>query len=180
METAVIENGLTASGGLAKTGYLRNGVRSWLGKMRKKTMVPAIRPWLRVLIRYCVCLLAVVGSSPLSDMAAEAETKRRQEVPVIDAEAGPCSVEMTVTDVAVKPVYAAIIRVHISHGFLGMRKSDLEIGTNVDGKAKFVGLPQDTDELLYFRASKGRQTGIAVHSTAKNCDAEYFIVLRRR
>jgi hypothetical protein len=85
---------------------------------------------------------------------------------------------MTVTDGASKPVYAATIRVHISHGFLRMRKTDLEIGTNVDGKAKFAGLPQRSDNLLYFRASKGQQKGVAVHSTAKNCDAQQLIVLR--
>jgi hypothetical protein len=101
-------------------------------------------------------------------------------VPIIDANAGPCSVELTVTDITDKPVYAATVRVHISYGLTGMRKTDLEIGTNVDGKAKFVGLPQDSDELLYFRASKGRLIGRTVHSTEKECTAHAFIVLRRR
>ena len=120
------------------------------------------------------------GFGLLLSLAHGGEGQQRQEVPVIDAKAGPCSVELTVTDVAEKPVYAATIRVHISYGFLGLRRTDFEIGTNVDGKARFVGLPQDSDELLYFRASKGRQTGRAVHSTAKQCEAHQFIVLRRR
>jgi len=89
-------------------------------------------------------------------------------------------VELTVTDIADKPVFAASVRVHISFGSIGLRKADLEISTNLDGKAKFVGLPQDSDELLYFRASKGRLIGRAVHSTANECTAHQFIVLHRR
>ena len=110
---------------------------------------------------------------------ADSKPAKPQNIPVIDAEAGPCSVLMTVTDLRGKPVYAATIRVHISHGFLGLRKTDLEIGTNVDGKAKFVGLPEESDEVLYFHAIKGRQKGTAIYLPARNCDANHFVVLSR-
>jgi hypothetical protein len=48
------------------------------------------------------------------------------------------------------------------------------------GRNVAIGLPEDTEELLYFRAFKGRETGRAVHSTAKDCEASHFIVLRQR
>ena len=122
----------------------------------------------------CLTLAALFSGGALAQISPP------HNVPAVDAEAGPCSVEMTVTDLKGKPIYGATIRVHISHGFLGMRKTDLEIGTNVDGKAKFVGLPENLDEVLYFHASKGGRKGVAVANPAKNCHAKHFIVLHKR
>ncbi len=87
---------------------------------------------------------------------------------------------MTVTDLKGKPVYGATIRVHFSYGFLGLHKTDLKIGTNMDGKARFVGLPDDLDEALYFRASKGKSRGAAFDNPAKHCHAKHYIVLHKR
>ena len=101
-------------------------------------------------------------------------------VPIIDAEAGSCTAEMTVTDGAGKPIYDATIRVRISYGFMKMRKTDLEIGTNVDGKAKFIGLPDNLDQTLYFRAFKGNMKGSAFDNPKKHCHAEHSIVLHTR
>jgi hypothetical protein len=54
-----------------------------------------------------------------------------------------------------KPVYAATIKVHIKYGFGGMRRLDLEAGTNSDGKVKFAGLPDRVQRPpLEFHASK--------------------------
>ena len=116
----------------------------------------------------------------LSTPVAGADNRSKQDVPSIDAEAGPCSVEMTVMDGSDEPVCAATIRVRVSYGFLGVRRVDLEIATNAEGKAKFVGLPQDGERILYFRATKGRLKGVAVHSTGQNCEARHLIVLRPR
>jgi len=96
---------------------------------------------------------------------------------VIDGEAGPCSVEFTVKTATGKPVYAANIRVHIEYGFLGMRKLDLQVGTNSDGQARFIGLPDDTS--CFFRASKGILKGVASFNPEKNCHARHTIVLVR-
>ncbi len=136
------------------------------------------RPCWRTSVPCYICLLVVIGAIPLRGEELGSGAGKAQQVPVVDGEAGPCSAEMTVTDVAGKPVYAATIRVHVSHGFLGIRKTDLEIGTNADGKAKFIGLPKDRDEALEFHASKGRQKGTALAYPAKNCEAKHFIVLR--
>jgi hypothetical protein len=127
-----------------------------------------------------ITLLYCIAITFLSTPLGGADNKSKQGVPSLDAEAGPCSVEMTVMDGSDEPVYAATIRVRVSYGFLGVRRVDLEIGTNGEGKARFVGLPQDADRILYFRASKGGLKGVAAHSTGQNCEARHLIVLRRR
>jgi hypothetical protein len=72
--------------------------------------------------------------------AAGQQTPDPHQVPVMDGEAGPCSVGFTVTDAKGAPVYDARIRVHIAYGFAGVRRLDLEAATNVDGKTQFKGL----------------------------------------
>src|SRR5271169_6291769 len=62
-------------------------------------------------------------------------------VPVIDGGIGPCSADFTITDNAGAPIYAAKIDVHIAYGFMYLRKLDLEVSTNVEGKARFTGIP---------------------------------------
>jgi len=92
------------------------------------------------------------------------------QVPVMDGEAGPCSVAFTVTDVNASPIYDARIRVHIEYGFAGVRRLDLEAATNVDGKTQFKGLPQKVKGgTLYFNASKDKLAGAATYDPAKNC-----------
>src|SRR5438874_11771536 len=72
---------------------------------------------------------------PRSDAAEAAK-----QVPVIDGGAGPCSLALTVLGADGKSVYNATVKVHIAYGFGGVRKLDLQAGTNADGKVKFTGL----------------------------------------
>jgi hypothetical protein len=107
-------------------------------------------------------------------MAADGQqTPDPHEVPVMDGEAGPCSVGFTVTDVKGAPVYDARIRVHIAYGFAGVRRLDLEAATNVDGKTKFKGLPEKVKGgILMFRASQGKRDGSATYDPAKSCSGQ--------
>jgi len=92
------------------------------------------------------------------------------QVPVMDGDAGPCSVAFTVTDENGAPIYDARIRVHIDYGFAGVRRLDLEAATNVDGKTQFKGLPQKVKgKILNFLASQGKRTGSATYDPATNC-----------
>jgi hypothetical protein len=92
------------------------------------------------------------------------------QIPVMDGEAGPCSVSFTVTTGNGTPVYDARIRVHIAYGFAGVRRLDLETATNVDGKTQFKGLPQKVKgQTLYFEAVKDKLKGSATYDPAKNC-----------
>jgi hypothetical protein len=95
------------------------------------------------------------------------------EVPVMDGEAGPCSIGFTVTDVKGAPIYDARIRVHIAYGFAGIRRLDLEAATNVDGKTQFKGLPEKVKgTTLIFHASQGKRDGSAIYDPTKNCGGQ--------
>ena len=107
-------------------------------------------------------------------MAAHGQqTPDPHQVPVMDGEAGPCSVGFTVTDANGGPVYDARIRVHLAYGFAGVRRLDLEAATNVDGKTQFKGLPEKVKGgILMFRASQGKRDGSAIYDPAKNCGGQ--------
>jgi len=95
------------------------------------------------------------------------------DVPVMDGQAGPCSVAFTVTDMNGAPVYDAKVRVHIEYGFAGARRLDLEAATNIDGKAQFKGLPKKVKGgVLYFQATQGKREGSATYDPEKGCSGE--------
>jgi hypothetical protein len=105
-------------------------------------------------------------------------TPSTDQVPVMDGGAGPCSLELTVTGPDGKPAYAATVKVHIAYGFGGVRRLDLQAGTNSDGKVKFTGLPARVHRPpLEFQASKGDLGGIAVYDPATECEAKHGIAM---
>ena len=101
--------------------------------------------------------------------AFAADSPNPHDVPSIDGNLGPCSIEFTANDAANAPIYNAKIRVHIATGVLGIKKTDLEVGTNVDGKAKFTGLPDKTKFPLEFYAQQGDLTATFTYTPAKGC-----------
>jgi hypothetical protein len=99
---------------------------------------------------------------------------------VMDGGAGPCSVDLTVTDGEGKPVFSALIDVHIAYGFGGFHKLDLSVYSNNEGKAKFIGLPERVHKPpLEFRAKKDDATGIAIYNPATECHGRHEIVLQK-
>src|SRR5215468_8928738 len=137
----------------------------------------------------CIALLMTViwlsdfapaQSQQPSPQPSPTPTPPAQEVPVIDGGVGPCSVEFTVTDANAKPQYAATVKVRIAYGFAGVRKLNLEAGTNVNGKVKFKGLPVRVhNPPLEFTAVKGELTGGASYNPATECEAKHDIVLEK-
>lgn len=111
--------------------------------------------------------------------AASAQTPDPHSIPSVDAGVSTCSADFTVNDTNNKPVYAAKVKVHISYGFAGARKLDLEVGTNVDGKARFTGLPDRLKHGLFFEASEGDRTGNAFDDVTKTCQSQFAITLRK-
>ena len=109
-----------------------------------------------------------------------AQTPDPHAVPVIDGGIGPCSAEFVITDTDSKPVYAAKIKVHIAYGFASARKLDLEVGTNADGKARFIGLPNRVKRGLFFEASEGDRVGSVFDDPATTCEAKFAITLRKK
>ncbi len=127
----------------------------------------------------CIAILLSVGA--LSARAQTPPPSKPQPVPSIDGGLGSCSLELTITTPDGKPVDAADVKVHISYGFGGFHKLDLEAGTNSDGKVKFTGLPSRVHRPpLEFRATKDQLSGIATYDPAAECQAHHDIVLQRQ
>ena len=110
---------------------------------------------------------------------ALAQTPDPKSIPVIEGGLGPCTAEFTITDADNKPIYLAKIKVHIAYGFMSARKLDLEVSTNIDGKARFTGLPDRTKRGLFFDADEGERTGTAFDDPSKTCQAQFPITLRK-
>ncbi len=126
-------------------------------------------------------LMACAGSLQAQQATQSQQAADAKQIPVVDGNAGPCSVEFTVTDGQGHPVYAANIDVHIAYGFMGVHKLDLQVGTNFDGKASFTGLPQKVKGgTMYFRASQGERTGSAFYDPTNNCTASEGIFLSKQ
>jgi hypothetical protein len=103
-----------------------------------------------------------------------------EKVPVMDGGAGPCSLELVVSGPEATPVYAATVKAHISYGFGGIRRLDLEAGTNSDGKVKFTGLPARVHQPpLQFHASKDGLEGVTVYDPSMECQAKHDITLEK-
>ena len=121
-------------------------------------------------------LCSILLAGPLLSVAQSPN----ENVPVIQGGAGPCSLELTVRGADGKPVYAATVKVHIKYGFGGMRRLDLEAGTNSDGKLKFAGLPARVQRPpLEFHGSKDEYDGVAAFDPATECQAKREIGLEK-
>ncbi|HJS99439.1 MAG TPA: hypothetical protein VJ756_10125 [Terriglobales bacterium] len=118
------------------------------------------------------CLSAAQNSSsPKQDRSTDqkAQSNPTDKVPEISGNLGGCSVEIHVIDSAGKPVYGAQISVHIRYGFGGFHRLDLQIGTNTDGFARFIGLTERARMPLSFYADyHGRETVVPV-DLRQNC-----------
>lgn len=98
-------------------------------------------------------------------------------VPAVDADLGPCSADFTIIDTDGKPVYNAKIDVRVSYG--RFHRMDLEVGTNIDGKARFTGLPENPKHGFLFQASEGDRAGNAFQDPSSRCKADFSITLRK-
>lgn len=133
----------------------------------------------------CLCLFAGAGllglapaSVPQAHGQENAGTQTNQKIPVMDGGVGPCSVTLSVIGADGKPVAAADVKVHVAYGFAGIRKLDLEAGTNSEGKVKFTGLPSKVRRPpLQFQASKGGLSGVATYNPESECEARHDITL---
>lgn len=122
-------------------------------------------------------LLSLLLLIPLA--AAQTQAPDPHSIPSVDAGLGSCSADFTITGTDNKPVYNAKIKVRISYGFGSFHKLDLEVGTNIDGKARFSGLPDRLKKGLFFEASEGDRTGNAFDNVNDTCKAQFSITLRK-
>lgn len=103
--------------------------------------------------------------------------KPKPDLSTIDARLGMCTAEFTVTDADGKPVYAATVHVRIRYGFLSLKRMDLEVGSNSDGKARVEGLPLGGRRLVYDITKDARKTTVEQDLTTE-CHATYTAALK--
>jgi hypothetical protein len=99
------------------------------------------------------------------------------EVPVVDAGIGSCRADFTVKDGAGKAVYNAKITGTIKYGFFSKRKTELEVGTNSDGKARITGLPNLPKKPLEFSIKSGDVSTTVTDDPSANCNAVFHVTL---
>jgi len=101
------------------------------------------------------------------------------DVPSITAGPGPCTADFLVVDATNKPVYDAKVHVKVMFGFMGKRNTDLEIGTNSDGKAHFEGLPNKVKKPLEYTIKSGDLTKTVINDPAAECHPYFNVTLAK-
>ncbi|HWZ45172.1 MAG TPA: hypothetical protein VNW97_16975 [Candidatus Saccharimonadales bacterium] len=132
---------------------------------------------MRSFICFLVLLIVSLGAAQ-AQQPAQAEPA--QDIPSVNGESGPCSAEFTVVDADGKPVFSALVKVHIAYGFAGAHKLDLSVYTNAQGKTKFIGLPLRVRKPpVEFRATKDQMMGVATMNPETECTARRDIVIKK-
>jgi hypothetical protein len=121
-------------------------------------------------------LSVVEGQQPAPPPATQ-PAQPTPDLAVISGRLGPCSADFTVTDADGKPIYAAIVHVRIRYGFMSVKRMDLEVGTNSDGKARVEGLPEKARPLTYD-VTKDTLKGTVRQDLAANCKATFAVALK--
>jgi hypothetical protein len=133
-----------------------------------------------LLLALFACTASIAFPQASAPSPNPAPTDPAHVVPVLDGGIGPCTADFTITDSAGAPVYAAKIKVHIAYGFMNVRKLNLELGTNVDGKARFTGLPDRIKHGLYFEASEGDRSAETFDDPTNTCKAQFTVTLLKK
>jgi hypothetical protein len=100
------------------------------------------------------------------------------QIPVVDGGLGSCRADFTVKDGSGKPIYNAKVHVLIKYGFWSKRKTELEVGTNSDGKASVTGLPNSPRKPLEFSIKSGTVESTVTDDPSNNCNATFDVTLK--
>jgi hypothetical protein len=114
--------------------------------------------------------ICVAGAQPLAGNPAD--------VPTISGGMGPCTADFTVVDTSNKPVFDAKIHVKVKYGFMSKRDTDLEVGTNSDGRARMEGLPEKLKKPpMEFTIRSGDATKSVANDPAVECHPTFTVSL---
>jgi len=122
-------------------------------------------------------LIVTMALAALALVQQPAAETQKPDLAVISARLGSCAADFTVKDADGKPVYAAIIHVRVRYGFMSLKRMDLEVGTNSDGKARVEGLPAKTKPLSYDITS-GEKKAVVAQDLATDCEATHDVSLK--
>ncbi|HTU35903.1 MAG TPA: hypothetical protein VMF66_19040 [Candidatus Acidoferrum sp.] len=117
---------------------------------------------------------------PFLAVSSIAVAGAQEDIPHVDGDIGTCSALFTVRDGSQKPIYNAKVDVSIHYGFMNKRKTDLEVATNADGKARVDGLPNFPRKPLDFVVHSGTVSEQVTDDPSATCDAKFDVTLRVR
>lgn len=117
---------------------------------------------------------------PLLALCAGPLAATQQDVPRVSADAGTCRAAFTVRDGSNKPIYNAKIDVTVHYGFMNLRKTQLEIATNADGKALVDGLPNFPKKPLEFVVKSGTVSKVVTDDPSSTCLGHFDVTLKVR
>ena len=124
--------------------------------------------------RWAWAVLPLALMLPALALGAE----QKDSIPTVDAGRGSCSVDFRVTDSNKQPIYHATVYVKIKYGFLGLRRMELQVDTNADGRARVTGLSFKTrKEPLSFRIWYREAAKTVLHYPAVDCNKHYDVTL---
>jgi len=96
----------------------------------------------------------------------------------ISADLGTCSALISVTGIALKPIYGAKITTRVRYGLLGVKKLDLEAFTGVNGQVKITNLPEVLRKPMYIYINKDDKQEIVEFKPDVHCRATFDVQLR--
>jgi hypothetical protein len=135
-----------------------------------------------MLIALALAISAALAQAPTpqpapAPPAAAVQPGTVPELPVLDAHLGACSADFTIKDAAGKPLYLALVHVKVRYGALGVKRMDLEVGTNSEGKARIKGLPDKAKPMTYDITKDDRKTTVD-QDVEKTCNAKLEATLK--
>jgi hypothetical protein len=101
----------------------------------------------------------------------------KPEVPSLKAGLGTCVADFTVKDANGKPVYQATIHSKIRYGAMSIKRMDVEVSTNDEGKARIEGLPTKAKPIVYDIEKAGTKV-TAQQDVANACMASLQVTLK--
>jgi hypothetical protein len=163
----------------ARFGYTLGAVRKqrrYLGH-NLSPMGVLMRSYYRI---WLAGLLVASISAFAQNSSGGTQTQGSADVPVLKGGAGSCTADFVVTDSSGKGVYDAKIAIQIKYGFMGLRKLDLTIGTNFEGKARVEGLPEQFKGSAEFKVSRGDKSKTVPYDPQANCHPRHEVILSEK
>ena len=119
----------------------------------------------------------MVIAALLISAAAALQAPTAPELPVLDARLGSCSADFLVKDAKGAPVPLATVRVRVRYGVMSVKRMDLEVGTNSEGKAQIKGLPEKAKPMTYD-VQKDDKKAVVDQNVEKTCQAKLEVTLK--
>jgi hypothetical protein len=102
---------------------------------------------------------------------------QKPELPVLKAGLGACAADFIVKDADGSPIYLAMIHVRVRYGLMNVKRADLEVGTNSEGKARIEGLPPKAKPLVYEIQKDTKKTTVE-QNVSSMCEAAFDVALK--